>query len=317
LPYVWFLTVSNVARRTSVNKSGNPLKVAVFGATGAQGAPVVRQALASGMTVRAVARDAKKITKMHPGAEAMAADIADTEAVAKALAGMDGAFYHLPMGGGPDSPRQWLGAFIQAAAGAKLPLVVYTTSGPASDIFPASMVVDGIRAGAAVMLEGPVPAIVLQPALYLENLLGPVILPRLRTEGIADYPPFRPAQKVTWTSHLDQAKIAVAALSRPDLAGNRYDIGSPGALDGTELAELLGSWLDRPVRFAPLTPAGFGQRMAEVYGIPEVGAALTDLYDVQANLPDAGAPVETRHLEEIFGVSLTPAATHIKSWPAD
>lgn len=39
---------------------------AVFGATGAQGAPVVTSALDRGLKVRAIARDTKKIEVLQP-----------------------------------------------------------------------------------------------------------------------------------------------------------------------------------------------------------------------------------------------------------
>ncbi len=110
--------------------------VVVFGATGAQGAPVVREALAKGMAVRAVGRDAAKIAQMHPDAEAMAADLGDTNAVTKTLEGMDAAFFHLPMPGGPEDLQTWLGGFITAAHAAKLPLLVYSTSEPSGDRYP-------------------------------------------------------------------------------------------------------------------------------------------------------------------------------------
>lgn len=63
--------------------------VAILGATGAQGAPVVIEALAKGFTVRAVARDAEKFSKMHPKAEAFIAALDDEDTIARALNGVD------------------------------------------------------------------------------------------------------------------------------------------------------------------------------------------------------------------------------------
>jgi len=289
--------------------------VAIFGATGAQGAPVVKEALAQGLSVRAIARDAAKLAQMHPQAQAITADLADSDAIARALHGVDAAFFHLPMPAGPDDAQAWLGAFITAAHAAKLPLVVYSTSGPAGDKYPSSMVIDGTTAGMEAIANSGIPAIILKPAIYLENLLPPLFAPRLRAEGVSDYPPLRASQRVMWTSHHDQARLAVAALARPDLADNAYDIASPDALTGPELAELLGNWLGRPVAFDPLSPDDFGARVADVLGNPGIGMALSDLYGALARMPDDGMLVDTDKLEKVFGVSLVSVSDHIKSWP--
>ncbi len=288
--------------------------VAIFGATGAQGAPVVEEALAKGMTVRAVARDIEKLAQMHPNAIAVAADLGDADAIGKALDGVDAAFFHLPLPSGPEDPQKWLGAIITAANQAELPLLVYSTSGPAGEKYPSSMVIDGATQGAGAILNCGIPAIVLKPAIYLENLLPPVFAPSLREKGIADYPPLRQGQKIMWTSHLDQARIAVAALARPDLAGNSFDIGSPDAVTGKELAVLLAGWLGRPVKFDPVTPTEFGQRVGEILGNPGIAMALTDLYGALGELPDDGMVVDTGALENAFGVSLTSIEDHIKGW---
>lgn len=70
--------------------------VAIFGATGAQGTPVVRAALARGLNVRAVARDVAKISNAHPEAAAFAAHFDDEDSLTQALTGVSAAFVHLP-----------------------------------------------------------------------------------------------------------------------------------------------------------------------------------------------------------------------------
>ena len=220
--------------------------VAIFGATGAQGAPVVREALAKGMSVRAVARDTAKIEQMHPEAQAFAAKLDDENAVAAALDGVDAAFVHLPMPQSPDDPAMWMKALFAAAHRVSLPLLVYTTGGSSGDRYPNSAIVDAGTAAMTAVLGSGIPSIVLQPGIYLENLQTDMIAPRLKSEGVLDYPPLGGSQRVMWTSHWDQARVAVAALARPDLAGNAYEVATPGALNGTELAALLSNgWAGR------------------------------------------------------------------------
>ena len=288
--------------------------ITVFGATGAQGAPVVTQALAEGYTVRAVARDAAKIKEMHPDAIAVSADLSDEAAVAKALSGVDAAFLHFPMPSGPDDSATWAGAFFGAAHKEKLPLLVYVTGGPSGDRFPSSTIVDGITDGMNAVLGSGIPSIVLQSAVYLENLQPELFAPFLRSEGKLDYPPVPHDLKMQWTSHLDQAKLAVAAFARPELAGQAFEIGSPDALTGAELATHLSGWLDRPVTFDPATREAFGQRVGDALNNPGVAFVLSDLYGSIAALEGDAMAVDTATLEKTFGVTLTSVADHIKSW---
>ncbi|MBO6637653.1 MAG: NmrA family NAD(P)-binding protein [Roseitalea sp.] len=288
--------------------------VAVFGATGAQGAPVVAQARARGMTVRAVARDKKRVSQMHPDAKPFTAALGDKDAIATALDGVDAAFLHLPIPAGPDDIQTWMAAFLGAAHQVALPLLVFTTGGPTGDRYPSSVVVDAGTAGMKGLLASGIPTIVLRPALYLENLLPPMFAPSLRDRGILDYPPFAADLKVQWTSHQDQARIAVAAMARPDLAGRHFEIGTPDALTGPELAALVSGWLGRDVRFDPITPAQFGERVGDALGNPAAGFALTDLYGSIAKLRGDEMAIDTNALEKTFDVQLVQVADHIMHW---
>ncbi len=291
--------------------------VAVFGATGAQGAPVVREALAKHHTVRAIARDAAKIRALHPQAEAIAADLADEAALVAALEGVDAAFLHFPQPSGPNDSQNWAKAFFGAAHKVKLPLLVFVTGGPSGDRFPSSVIVDATTQGMNAVLASGIPSIVLQSAVYLENLQPEVFLPELRTQGRLDYPPTARDLKVQWTSHIDQATLAVAAFSRPDLAGKAFEIGTPDALTGDELATLISGWVDRDVTFDPMSPEAFGKRVGDAFNSPGAAFALGDLYGAITKLNGDAMAVDTGALEKTFNVQLTSVAEHIKTWPKD
>lgn len=288
--------------------------VAIFGATGAQGAPVVQEALNKGLTVRAVARDAAKISEMHNEAQAYAATLDDADALARALEGVDAAFLHLPAPASPKDPQTWMTAFFTAAHQVGLPLLVFTTGGTTGDRYPSSMMIDATTGGMMAVLNSGIPSIVLQPTIYLENLLPGFLTPQLKTEGVLAYPPLPETMKVTWTSHFDQARVAVAALTRLDLAGQYFEIGTPAPLTGGELAEMLSGWVERPVAFAPQTPEELGSQVAETFGNPGMGHMLTDMYGALAKMGDEDMCINTRQIEETFGVTLSTVAEHIKSW---
>lgn len=173
------------------------LTVAIFNATGAQGAPVVSAAQDAGHRVRAVARDAASITSRHGSAvEAVEADFDDRDSLMRAFEGVDAAFAHLPIPADMHTPARQLGNLLAAAQQAGLPLLVWSTSGPTGARWGDSPAANANEQVAQAVLASGVPSIVLQPTVYLENLQTPLMASRLG-EGVLDYPPLSPLRRLS------------------------------------------------------------------------------------------------------------------------
>lgn len=293
------------------------MKVAVFGATGAQGGAVVREAIAQKMQVRAIARSQHRIEEQFSDSvEPFPADLLDGESLKPALKGVDAAFAHLPIPSDPTHPQRFLENLIGAALHCQLPLLVFTTSGLTGDRYPQVPIVAGATGARDALLNSGLPVVILQPTLYLENLRVPLFVPRLYEQGVLDYPPVSRTLQVGWISHTDQAKYAVASFEKRELMGRAYEILSPGCLTGAELAQALSPWLSREVVFDPDTPEGFGKRIGAILN-PGIGAALTSLYQTIAQLPDRGFDdIDVQALQETFGVQLETVAEQIQQWPS-
>jgi NAD(P)H dehydrogenase (quinone) len=277
------------------------MEIAVFGATGAQGKPVVEQAISQGLNVRPVSRSG-----------AFAVDLNQQASIETALQGVDAAFLHLPMPQSPEQPVQWLTNFIHAAHAVELPLLVFSTSGYSSEGFRSSPIIDRNKAATQALLGCGIPTIVLQPTIYLENIQVGLFVPQLRESGVLDYPPLPPQFAVHWTSQQDQAIIACAALLRPDLAGQCFPIASHQARIGSELAATLSEVLNRPVNFSPLSPSAFGDRVASAIGNPGIGFVLGDMYDAVAQSQPSATRIDVEKLEAIFGVKLGSVSSRLK-----
>ena len=82
------------------------MTLAIFGATGRTGAPLVRQALSRGHTVTAFVRSPDKLAEQHggvpEGVTVVQGTIADTDAVSRAVEGADAVL--LALGHAKDSP---------------------------------------------------------------------------------------------------------------------------------------------------------------------------------------------------------------------
>jgi NAD(P)H dehydrogenase (quinone) len=277
------------------------MEIAIFGATGAQGKPVVEQAISQGLNVRAVSRSG-----------AFAVDLNQQASIEAVLQGVDAAFLHLPMPQSPDQPVQWLTNFINAAHAVRLPHLVFSTSGYGSEGFRSSPIIDGNKAATQALLNCGIPTIVLQPTIYLENLQVGLFVPQLRESGALDYPPLPLQFAVHWTSQRDQAIIACAALQRPDLAGQCFPIASHQALNCSELAVILRDLLDRPVAFTPLSPSAFGDRVASAIGNPGIGFVLGDMYAAVAQSQPSTTRIDVEKIEAIFGVKLGSVSSRLR-----
>lgn len=288
-------------------------KVLVFGATGAQGGPVARELLAKGVKVRAVSRDAARVRAVFGSAvEAADADFSNVESLKRAFEGVDAAFFHLPIPADVAEVPVHLSNVLTAARDANLARMVFTTSGTSDDKLAHIPFVAGNLAAAEAVLASGVPAVVLKPTIYLENLLREHIVEEIRQLGVLSYPPLAPSRKLSWTALKDQASFAVAALTSEKALGHSFKIASPEPVTGDELAALLSDTTGKAVRFEPLTPQQFGEGLAQLFG-EDSGNAIAAFYEATDALPEDGAVVDLTEALKVLPVELTPVSQWIKA----
>ena len=230
----------------------------IHGATGAQGAPVVAALLPTVPDVRAAVRDA---AAYRDGGVPVSVDLSSVDSLAAAYAGVDGVFVHLPIGS-PAQQAEHAAAVVAAVHRARPARVVVSTSGgrvgvPEAAGSPLDVLVRGIR-------DADVPLAVVEPRLYLENLLLPVVVGPVRTEGVLRYP-IRDDYAVSWSSHLDVADVVARLLRDPSVTGV-VGVGALPALTGPDLAAAFAEHLGRDVRFAARTPDEFGADIIPLFG---------------------------------------------------
>lgn len=264
--------------------------ILTYGAGGAQGGPVLRQLLAAGHRVRALVRDpAKNRALAEAGAEVVAGDLADFDSVARASAGVDEVFLMLPFSGG-GNPLDYASNAVRAAREAGVKLLVLNTSGQTPKAPTGLPMLDVRIALEELIAQSGVPSVVLRPTAYMENFLGPWVLPRLRAEGVLPYP-VEAERATSWLAAEDLGRFAVAALGRPDLAGRAFDLGGPQALRGDQIAQAFTAALGRPVRYEAISPEAFGQIMGRVLGL-QAEADVTAAYRAGAAAPPDATVVD-------------------------
>ena len=272
----------------------------VYGAGGVQGAPVAHELLARGSRVRALVRDVGQHRALSDaGMEVVAGDLADLDSLRQASSGVQRVFLMLPFSAQGD-PLALARNALTAASEAGTELLVLNTSGqtPAQ---PTGLPMLDYRIELERLVRGSgVPNIILRPTAYLENFLGPWVLPRLQREGVLAYP-IGARRPVSWIAALDMARLVVAALERPDLAGHAFDVGGPQALSGAALASGFSQALGREIRYEALSPEAFGAVMGQHLG-PEAEAGIVAAYRASEAAPQNAMVIDMQGVREVLPV---------------
>lgn len=191
--------------------------IAVFGATGVQGGPVVDRLRAAGRPVRAIARTPSKLSVLADrGAEILAVDLADSDAVTSALAGTSGAFIHLPFIPVPDVVRAHASSVVRAVEASDLASVVFTLSGPSPTSATGAATFDTKLLARDILSQVDSRLVGFEPTGYLDNLTAPFSAPAIVHEHVLRYP-LPPTHRQPWISTDDQARLASQRSTDPTL----------------------------------------------------------------------------------------------------
>ena len=285
--------------------------VLTYGSSGSQGEPVARKLLEAGHGVRAVVRHPERAAALQArGAQVVQGDLADLESLKAASVGVDAVFLMMPFSAG-GNPFELMGNALAAAKAGGAKLVVFNAGGhpPAA---PTGIPMLDFRIQLEDLIAGSgLPTIILRPGVYMENFLGPWCLPSIQKRNAVAYP-HREEMRVSWIASEDLGALAVAALERPQLAGQRFTLGGPEALDGVAIAHAFSAALEREITYDGITPEAFGATMAQIMG-PEAGAGIGVAYDYSNAQPDDSMSVDMSSVLEALPVKLTRLEDWVRS----
>ena len=252
----------------------------IHGATGAQGSPLYARLLASGQGAFAAVRDPAKL-KGGPG---KAVDNDSLESLIAAYRDADGIFVHLPQA--PEMVRLRQAVNIaEAIAAARPKRVVISTSGAIVDQPESALQSSGdsaIRTLLSRVRDSGVSYAVAAPRLYLENLLLPMVIGSVQSEGVLRYP-LGASFRASWSSHLDVAVVAERLLNDHAVTGV-VGVGWVPGFAGTELALEFSEYFGRDIGFEALSPETFGTLIEPLLG--PAAAAVAGFYEALAHVSD-------------------------------
>lgn len=239
----------------------------VTGATGEVGRAVVAELLKLGVPVRATSRDPEQ-ARLPDGVEVVRADLADADAVATAVSGVDGVFL---LTGGSEIPLHDK-TVAAAAARAGVRRIVKLSSGRVGDETATDPIPSWHREGERAVRESGVPWTMLRPMGFMSNALmwaGPI-----REQG-AVFAPYAEG-RVTVIDPLDIAAVAAVALTSAEV-GQVLTLSGPQALSPGEQVAILGEVLGRPLRFVEVEPAAARAAIISHGVPPEMADAIMAL----------------------------------------
>jgi hypothetical protein len=265
----------------------------IHGATGAQGGPVHKLLIEAGLDALGAVREPANVA----GMPAIAVDNGSVDSLVAAYTGADGVFIHLPQTA--ETLRlQQANAIADAIAIARPKRVVISTSGAVVDQ-PGSALQAPAEGALATLLrrvaESGVSHAVLAPRLYLENLLLPMVINRVRSESVLPYP-LRADFAVSWSSHLDVA-VAARRLFTDHAVTGVVGIGYLPGVTGDELAEAFSAHLGRDIRFEALATEAFGQQLEPLIG--PAAAVIAGFYAALSQAPDYVIAADTSAQERL------------------
>jgi uncharacterized protein YbjT (DUF2867 family) len=223
--------------------------ILVTGATGKQGGAVARHLLNSGVTIRALVRDAESAASRalaNQGVELVTGEFGQPETLRRAMTGVNGVFSVQPLLlGKPQLEVKWGNEIADAAAVAGVSHFVYAS------VLGASLAPDVPHFASKAEIESHIQSIgiphtILQPGGFMENLLMPVVFKgiakgRLTTPNAVD-------SRQTLIAVDDIGAIAAKVFAEPAVYIGRKIPLVGEVLSTREQADVLTRVLKRPIK---------------------------------------------------------------------
>jgi len=264
------------------------MTIVVTGATGNVGRPLVTELAAAGARVRAVTR-APDTAGFPPGVEAVGS-------LADALQGASAVFLNSRALG------EELPTVVARSREAGVTKLVALSAINADDDFsrqPSRFRGDRNKEVEQLAVDSGLAWVSLRPSIFATNFVG-MWSAQIRAGDVVGGPYAQASTAPIVES--DISAVAARALLTDDLVGQKIPMTGPQAFTNTELVEVIGAILDRPLRYFEVPPEMVRQRFVGLGFPAEFGDAYIAMLAETLDKP----ALVTHDVEKILG---RPAAT--------
>ena len=291
----------------------------IAGATGNTGSVVAGTLLAQGKPITVLVRDAHKAASWREkGAKVAAASLEDAGAVAKALAGAEGAYLLIPPNYQAEDALGYgsriADALAQAVKTSGVPHVVLLSSIGAQHAQGTGLIRSLYHAESAI---GPVAKnlTIVRAAYFLQNWAGSVEAVR---KGVL--PSFLTAKrKIPMVSTADIGNIAAHCLADPARGRRVVELAGPEDYSPQDIAQAFGAALGKPVKLEThppdaviptLTAMGFSQDVARLFREMTEGINSGHVaYEGKGTTFERGKVTAMDAIKQLLGLSTASSGT--------
>jgi NADH dehydrogenase len=292
-------------------------RVLVVGATGQLGGAIARKLIAAGITVRALARNRERLSRLGSQAETAAVDLLDLPKLTEACRGIEQivATANNNTGKGLNSPtRIDLSAYQNLCAAARntgARRLVYVSYKGVSQDAPVDIfrikwyIEDAIR-------RSGVPYVMLRPTAFMDVWIDLILAKGIREKGVTTI--FGDGDSVAnYIAVEDVAEFAVKILSRPEVVNEAVDVGGPSNVSQNDLATLVERRLKSSGKRRHVPVLALRLLAPLVKPFNELAARLMTLalYSATESVPFSG----WRASADRFGVSPRTVETYVNQMP--
>jgi len=253
------------------------MKILVFGATGSQQFNVIGEAKKKGAEVIAATSSENSFEKLaQAGATPVLANLADADKINEITNGVDAIAFMIPVSlPNPSEGFQYSKNVIDAAKANGVKKIVWNTSGWLETQKIGSPV-DDVKLDVLDYLKNSgVDYVIIEPTIYMENMMGPFCAPFITNEKKLAYPTPE-AMPIGWIASRDVSAFVVEAIYNENLKADSFKISGLENLKGNDLATAFSKGTGEEIVYYPQKPKEFGDILKPMVG--EAGANSVAAY---------------------------------------
>jgi len=253
------------------------MKILVFGATGSQQFNVIGEAKKKGAEVIAATSSENSFEKLaQAGATPVLANLADADKINEITNGVDAIAFMIPVSlPNPSDGFQYSKNVIDATKANGVKKIVWNTSGWLETQKIGSPV-DDVKLDVLDYLKNSgVDYVIIEPTIYMENMMGPFCAPFITNEKKLAYPTPE-AMPIGWIASRDVSAFVVEAIYNENLKADSFKISGLENLKGNDLATAFSKGTGEEIVYYPQKPKEFGDILKPMVG--EAGANSVAAY---------------------------------------
>lgn len=288
------------------------MKVLVFGATGSQQFHVISEAKKKGAEVFATTSSEKNFDKLKTArATPVVANMADADKMQEITEDIDAIALLIPVSlPNPLDGLQYAKNVIDAAKANGVKKIVWNTSGW---LAPQKIGIPGedVKLDIRDYLKGSgVNYVIIEPTIYMENMMGPFCAPFIKKEKKLAYPTPE-AMPIGWIASRDVSAFVVEAIYSPELKEDAFQISGMENLKGNDLANRFSIGVEEQITYYTQPAKEFGEILKPFVG-EEGAAGVASYYEGLQNATEY-PPKFNPNMKEVLE-KLPVKMTSVKDW---